>query len=165
MRKGMEKVLVSACLLGRRVRYDGDAKTVTSEILAQWQAEGRVVPVCPEVDAGLLTPRAPAEIIGGDGAGVLSGSAQVVDSSGEDLTQAFLEGASLALRLCRQHDIKVAVLTEYSPSCGSTQIYDGSFSGSKRSGAGVTATLLRRHGVLVFGQHEIVEAQRAVQAL
>ncbi|NIC04961.1 DUF523 domain-containing protein [Billgrantia bachuensis] len=161
----MEKVLVSACLLGKRVRYDGGAKTLSSEILEKWQAEGRVVSVCPEVDAGLPTPRAPAEIIAGDGAGVLAGSAQIVDRCGENLTEAFLKGASLALQLCRRHGIKVAVLTEHSPSCGSTQIYDGSFSGTKRPGAGVTATLLRRHDVRVYGQHEIAEAQRVLEGL
>lgn len=161
----MEKILVSACLLGRRVRYDGDAKTISSKILSQWQAEGRVVSVCPEVDAGLPTPRLPAEIIAGDGASVLAGSAQVVDHGGENLTEAFLRGASLALQLCQRYAIKVAVLTEHSPSCGSTHIYDGSFSGAKRPGAGVTAVLLRQHGVRVFGQHEIVEAQRVIRAL
>lgn len=161
----MEKVLVSACLLGRRVRYDGGAKSLASEILAQWQAEGRVISVCPEVDAGLPTPRAPAEIIAGDGGGVLAGSAQVVDRDGADLTEVFRQGASLALQLCREHDIQVAVLTEHSPSCGSTQIYDGSFSGEKRAGAGVTAALLRQHGVRVYGQHEIAEAKRVLEAL
>ncbi|MBW6390630.1 MULTISPECIES: DUF523 domain-containing protein [Halomonadaceae] len=161
----MEKVLVSACLLGRRVRYDGGAKSLASEILAQWQAEGRVVSVCPEVDAGLPTPRPPAEIIAGDGGGVLTGSAQVVDRDGTDLTEVFRQGASLALQLCREHDIKVAVLTEHSPSCGSTQIYDGSFSGVKRAGAGVTAALLRQHGVRVYGQHEIVDAWRTIKEL
>ncbi|MCE8021528.1 DUF523 domain-containing protein [Halomonas sp. MCCC 1A11036] len=161
----MEKVLVSACLLGRRVRYDGAAKSLVSEILAQWQAEGRVVAVCPEVDAGLPTPRAPAEIVTGDGHGVLAGSARVVDRCGVDLTRVFLKGASLALQLCRKHDIKVAVLTEHSPSCGSMQIYDGSFSGEKRAGAGVTSALLRQHGVQVFGQQDIVEAGRVVEAL
>lgn len=160
----MEKVLVSACLLGRRVRYDGEAKTLASAILARWQAEGRVVAVCPEVDAGLPTPRAPAEILGGTGAEVLAGVARVVDRRGESLTEAFMEGASLALRLCRRHDIKVAVLTEYSPSCGSASIYDGSFSGTQRPGAGVTTALLRRHGVRVFSQHQIVEANRALEA-
>ncbi|MCE8016613.1 DUF523 domain-containing protein [Halomonas sp. MCCC 1A17488] len=161
----MEKVLVSACLLGRRVRYDGGAKSLASEILAQWQAEGRVISVCPEVDAGLPTPRAPAEIIAGDGGGVLAGSAQVVDRGGVDLTEVFRQGASLALQLCRKHAIKVAVLTEYSPSCGSTQVYDGSFSGEKRAGAGVTAALLRQHGVQVFGQQDIAEAWRVIAAL
>lgn len=161
----MEKVLVSACLLGKRVRYDGNAKSSGSEILAQWQAEGRVVAVCPEVDAGLPTPRAPAEIIAGDGGGVLAGSAQVVDRHGENLTAAFLSGASLALQLCQRHDIKVAVLTEHSPSCGSSEIYDGSFSGTKRLGTGVTSALLLSHGVRVFSQYEIVEAQRAIQVL
>ncbi|MCE8039534.1 DUF523 domain-containing protein [Halomonas sp. MCCC 1A11062] len=161
----MEKVLVSACLLGKRVRYDGGAKSSGSEILAQWQAEGRVVAVCPEVDAGLPIPRAPAEIIAGDGAGVLTGSAQVVDRHGENLTAAFLSGASLTLQLCQRHDIKVAVLTEHSPSCGSTEIYDGSFAGTRILGAGVTAVLLRHHGVCVFNQHEIVEAQRVMDAL
>lgn len=161
----MERVLVSACLLGRRVRYDGGAKSLASEILAQWQAEGRIVAVCPEVDAGLPTPRAPAEIIAGDGGGVLAGSAQVVDRDGADLTEVFRQGASLALQLCREHAIKVAVLTEHSPSCGSTQIYDGSFSGEKRAGAGVTAALLRQHGVHVFGQQDIVEAWRFLETL
>ncbi|MFQ3786447.1 DUF523 domain-containing protein [Halomonas sp. A29] len=161
----MEKILVSACLLGKRVRYDGGAKMLSSEILSQWQAEGRVVLVCPEVDAGLPIPRPPAEIIAGDGGDVLAGSARIVDRSGENLTEAFLQGASLALQLCQRHDIKVAVLTEHSPSCGSTTIYDGSFSGVKRPGAGVTAASLRQHGVRVFSQHEIVEAQRVIQTL
>lgn len=161
----MEKVLISACLLGRRVRYDGDAKTLSSTILSQWQAEGRVVAVCPEVDAGLAIPRAPAEIIAGDGEDVLVGSGQVLDCHGENLTAAFLSGASLALQLCQRNDIKVAVLTEHSPSCGSTQIYDGSFSGAKRAGVGITAALLRQHGVCVFGQHQIAEAQRVIQTL
>lgn len=161
----MEKILVSACLLGKRVRYDGGAKTLSSEILSLWQAEGRVVPVCPEVDAGLPTPRPPAEIIAGDGGDVLAGSAQIIDRCGENLSAAFLQGASLALQLCRRHDIKVAVLTEHSPSCGSTSIYDGSFTGTKRVGAGVTAALLRQHGVRVFSQHEIIEAKRALEGL
>ncbi|UYG08308.1 DUF523 domain-containing protein [Halomonas sp. M4R1S46] len=161
----MEKVLVSACLLGWRVRYDGGAKTLASETLARWQAEGRVVAVCPEVDAGLPTPRAPAEIIGGDGADVLAGAARVVDPSGEHLTEAFVEGAALALRLCRRHAIRVAVLTEHSPSCGSTHIYDGSFSGTRQPGAGITTALLRQQGVQVFGQNDIAAADRALRAL
>lgn len=161
----MEKVLVSACLLGRRVRYDGGAKSLTSDILTRWQAEGRVVSVCPEVEAGLPTPRAAAEIIGGDGAGVLSDSARVVDSQGEHLSEAFVRGAYLALQRCRQHGIKVAVLTEHSPSCGSTDIYDGSFSGNRRPGVGVTTALLRQEGVRVYGQHDIAEADRILRAL
>lgn len=161
----MQKILVSACLLGDAVRYDANALTLSSAILERWLAEGRVVPVCPEVGAGLPTPRAPAEILGGDGRDVLAGAAEVVDRDGGVVTGAFVEGASLALRLCRRHGIRVAVLTEHSPSCGSSHIYDGAFSGTRIPGVGVTTALLRRHGVSVFSQHRLAEADRALLAL
>ena len=108
----MEKILVSSCLLGRRVRYDAGALPVSDRILEQWKTDGRIVPVCPEVDAGMSIPRAPAEISGGSGRDVLEGSAFVLDKTGQDVTGYFMTGASLALALCDQYDIKIAILTE-----------------------------------------------------
>ena len=88
----MEKILVSACLLGQRVRYDGGGFDPLQQLLA-WQAQGRLVVVCPEVAGGLPTPRSPAEIPGGQGALVLKGERPVRTDQGEDVTQAFVRGA------------------------------------------------------------------------
>jgi len=165
----MEKILVSACLLGRPVRYDGRHLAVKASLLdltlTRWQEEGRVISVCPEVDAGMSTPRAPAEISGGDALGVIAGSARVVNDEGDNLSAYFVEGASIALALCQKYNVKIALLTEFSPSCGSSAIYDGKFTDHKIPGAGVTATLLQQHGIKVFSQHELVEASKALQCL
>lgn len=153
----MEKILVSRCLLGQRVRYDGGAHGPFSE-LQRWQAEGRIVGVCPEVAGGLPTPRPPAEIRDGRGAAVLDGHLPVLTSDGQDVTAAFVEGASQALELVRKHAIRMAVLKARSPSCGNEQTYDGSFSGTRVDGEGVTAALLRRHGVKVFHEGQLDQA-------
>lgn len=160
------KVLVSACLLGQPVRYDGRASG-HPDLLQRWQAEGRVVPLCPEVAGGLPTPRPPAEIPGGQGGEVLDGAAQVLTVNGEDVSAAFLAGAqqALALALVRRHGIRVAVLKAGSPSCGNRLTYDGTFAGVKVPGQGVTTALLRREGVLVFSELELEEAQRTLAGL
>ena len=160
-RSELPKVLVSACLLGQPVRYDGRASG-HPDVLQAWQREGRVVPLCPEVAGGLPTPRPPAEIPGGQGGAVLDGDAQVVTIVGEDVSAAFLAGARLALELVRRHGIRVAVLKSGSPSCGNRLVYDGTFSGSKINGEGVTSALLRREGVRVFSELELEEAARAL---
>lgn len=157
----MRKVLVSRCLLGHRVRYDGGASGPFDQ-LQQWLDEGRVVPLCPEVAGGLPTPRAAAEIPGGQGADVLEGRAPVITTEGEDVSAQFLSGAHQALVLVQAHDIRTAVLKANSPSCGNLLTYDGTFSGVKVSGEGVTAALLRRHGVLVFSELELAEAAQAL---
>jgi uncharacterized protein YbbK (DUF523 family) len=159
----MEKILISACLLGKRVRYDGNALSVSENILEQWISEGRVVSICPEVDAGMNIPRSPAEIFEGDGYSVLAGTASVVDDIGIDVTDFFKKGAQLALELCKKHNVKVAILTENSPSCGSSAIYDGSFTSKKVEGIGVTAALLKKNGIEVFSQHDISRANHALQ--
>ena len=152
---------MSACLLGQPVRYDGRS-SVHPDLLQVWQREGRVVPLCPEVAGGLPTPRPPAEIPGGQGGAVLDGEARVVTVQGEDVSAEFLAGARLALELVRRHGIRVAVLKSGSPSCGNRQVYDGTFSGSKIDGEGVTSALLRREGVQVFSELELEEAARAL---
>ncbi|GIZ12501.1 DUF523 domain-containing protein [Pseudomonas sp. NCCP-436] len=153
----MEKILVSRCLLGQRVRYDGGTHGPFSE-LQRWQAEGRIVGLCPEVAGGLPTPRPPAEIRDGRGAAVLDGQLPVLTNDGQDVTAAFVEGASQALALVRQHNIRMAVLKARSPSCGNEQTYDGSFSGTRVEGEGVTAALLRRHGIKVFHEGQLDQA-------
>lgn len=158
----MEKILVSRCLLGHRVRYDAGASG-PFEQLQQWVDEGRVVPLCPEVAGGLPTPRAAAEIPGGQGAQVLDGQAAVMTTEGEDVSAQFLTGAYQALELVREHSIRIAVLKANSPSCGNLLTYDGTFGGVKVPGEGVTAALLKRHGVRVFSELELVEAAAALK--
>ncbi|WIE50308.1 DUF523 domain-containing protein [Pseudomonas sp. GM17] len=160
----MHKILVSRCLLGHRVRYDGAASGPFDQ-LARWQVEGRVVALCPEVAGGLPTPRAAAEIPGGQGGEVLDGLARVITTEGEDVSAEFLSGARQALELVREHGIRIAVLKANSPSCGNLLTYDGSFSGVKVSGEGVTAALLKRAGVQVFSELELAEAAAALAAL
>ena len=159
-----QKVLVSRCLLGHRVRYDGGASGPYGQ-LARWQDEGRIIALCPEVAGGLPTPRAPAEIPGGQGLDVLNGKAPVITSEGEDVTAAFMDGAQQALALVNRHGIRIAILKANSPSCGNVQTYDGSFSGVKVEGQGVTAALLAGAGVQVFSELQLDEAARALARL
>ncbi|NNJ18605.1 DUF523 domain-containing protein [Pseudomonas putida CSV86] len=164
MPSDLSRVLVSACLLGQPVRYDGRASG-HPDLLQTWQKQGRVVPLCPEVAGGLPTPRPPAEIPGGQGGAVLDGEVQVVTVLGEDVSAEFLAGARMALELVRRHGIRVAVLKAGSPSCGNRLVYEGTFSGNKVAGEGVTSALLRREGVLVFSELELEEAARALDSL
>ena len=148
----MKKILVSACLLGQSVRYDGQGKGLPDPCLARWQAQGRLVSVCPELAGGLPVPRAPAERQG----------ARVVTVQGEDVTAAFACGAQAALQLCQAHGIRLALLKEGSPSCGSQQIYDGTFAGQRVAGEGVTAALLRAHGIQVYAETQLAELALAL---
>lgn len=160
----MQKILVSRCLLGERVRYDGGSHGPFDR-LEIWRREGRLVPVCPEVAGGLPTPRPPAEIPGGQGYRVLDGEIGVLTLAGEDVGAAFRAGAEAALALVRGHGIRIAVLKARSPSCGNRENYDGSFSGRRVPGEGVTAALLRRHGVQVFSEEELEAAAAALADL
>ena len=152
----MEKILISACLLGQPVRYDGKIKPLRDDRLTVWKSQDRLVPFCPEVAGGLPIPRPPAEIQGhGGGKAVLTGAARVVDRTGRDVSEQFIKGAFLALEACRRHGIRTAILTDLSPSCGSTRIYNGQFNRETITGAGVTTALLRQHGIIVFSQYQI----------
>ncbi len=152
----MFKILTSMCLLGHPVRYNGSAKTMYHPTLERWKQEGRLVVLCPEIVAGLGIPRPPAEIeLAESGDAVLAGSARVLAQNGADMTDFFLTGARIALELAQKNDCRFALLTEGSPSCGSKEISDGTFSGSRHAGAGVTASLLRQNGIQVFSETEI----------
>jgi uncharacterized protein YbbK (DUF523 family) len=137
-----EPVLVSACLLGVRCRYD--ASTNPAADLVARLGGGRIVPVCPEQLGGLTTPRPPAHLEGGDGNAVLDGSARVVTDAGVDVTAQYLRGAREVARLARACGATRAILKERSPSCGCAMVH---CDGALQSGVGVTAALLRREGV------------------
>lgn len=141
-------ILVSACLAGRHCRYNGAA--CADRDIVRMVHNGAAVAVCPEELGGLTIPRPPAEIAdGADGGDVLDGRARVTDKGGRDVTANFVAGARLALVLARRAKATRAILKSGSPSCGVDGIYDGTFSGKIRAGNGVTAELLRRHGIEV----------------
>ncbi|TDH35765.1 DUF523 domain-containing protein [Pseudohoeflea suaedae] len=153
-----QRILVSACLLGHAVRYDGRSKPVSHQLLDRWMAEGRIVMLCPEMAAGLPVPRPPAEIEpGGLAADVLEGRARVMDSTGADVTGDFVAGADIALDLARRTGCRFALLTDGSPSCGSGTVYTGRFDGTRQDGEGVVASRLRGAGIAVFPESRIEE--------
>jgi len=145
-------LLVSACLLGLPCRYDGGS--CPASVLQRLAAQGRAIPICPEVAGGLPAPRPPAEIRGGDGGDVLDRRARVVREDGTDVSEAFIAGARAALHLARRCGATRAVLKAHSPSCGVGLIYDGTFSGQLTGGDGVTAALLRREGIAVATEED-----------
>lgn len=162
----MHRILVSSCLLGMPTRYDGGEQRCRDAIFDTWLREGRLVPLCPETAGGLPVPRPPAEIAGpGGGAAVVTGASPVVDVHGADVSAAFLAGARAALALVLSEGIRLAVLKERSPSCGVHHIYDGSFTGVRTAGAGVTTALLRQAGIAVFSEEQLEEAQRHLAEL
>ena len=161
---GLPRILVSACLLGQPVRYDGGHKAVQHPVLQDWLAQGLVISSCPEAAGGLPTPRPAAEIVvsppahGSAGMAVLQGQARVLGTDGADVSAAFRSGADQALALAREHGIRLAVLKQSSPSCGSLDIYDGSFGGRRIAGQGVTAALLSQAGIAIFDEQQWDEA-------
>ena len=133
-------VLISACLLGVPCRYDGKSKKCIDKI------DGvNFIPFCPESAGGLGTPRAPAEIIGD----------RVINKEGKDVTAEYLKGSVSALETALKYDCKIAVLKDRSPSCGTSGVYDGSFSGTVRDGMGITAKLLSDNRIAVIGENQI----------
>jgi len=139
--------LVSACLVGVNCNFEG--KNWLNPKLLEEFLKGDLFPVCPEVLGGLLVPRVPAEIQGGDGLDVLSGKAKVVNERGVDVTSQFVAGAAAALRIAQYVGAKEALLIEKSPSCGCGLIFDGTFSDKCVKGDGVTAALLKKNGIKV----------------
>lgn len=140
--------IVSACLIGEKCRYDGGA--CTDEELKKLFEQGKLKAVCPEVMAGLPTPRSPLEIVGGDGNDVLNGKARVISKDGKDVTEQFIKGAHMALKEAKLCGAKKAHLQSRSPSCGCGKIYDGNFSGVFKTGDGVTAALLKDNGIKII---------------
>lgn len=148
-------ILVSKCFCGFNCRYDG--KSNFKKYIYELYIRGQAIPDCPEQSGGLPCPRNPSEIINGTGTDVLCGKVNVISSSGENMTNQFIMGAEFTLKLCKKYNIKVAVLKSNSPSCGFGQIYDGTFSGTKIKGNGVTAELLYQNGIVIFNENNFIE--------
>lgn len=140
-------MLVSACLLGTPCRYDGKSKP--SALAQSLSDDYRVIPICPEGLGGLACPRTPSEQC------MVDGCMRVISSDGEDRTDAFSCGAHKAVLAAQNAHAKLAVLKAKSPSCGTEMIYDGTFSGTLVSGAGIAAKALTDAGVAVFSEYGI----------
>jgi uncharacterized protein YbbK (DUF523 family) len=164
-------ILISACLLGRHVKYNG-GHNLTSWLAAAYDPQF-FLPVCPEVLAGFSIPRPPVELQGGDGKQLLAlyesrerqdlGSygpedgPSVHNKQGLDITREFLREIPLLTELVRRHKITAAILKERSPSCGVAQIYDGSFSGVRISGQGVATAALSKAGVTCYSEETLTK--------
>ena len=134
------KILVSACLLGLACRYDG--KPSFNEDLFSLIKNHELVPVCPEQLGGLTTPRNPNEILDG----------KVLEKNGKDNSKPYIRGAKETLHIAKLLKCDFAILKERSPSCGSTMIYDGTFTSTKVPGNGITAQLLKENGFIVLSE-------------
>lgn len=152
-----KKILVSACLMGHNVRYNGTAKAHLQTVLLRWQEERRLVIFCPELAAGLPTPRLPVEIISATGYEVMQGNAKMLESTGNDVTSHYQLAAWLALQRAEEEGCVAALLTDGSPTCGVNHIYDGTFNGKTVPGMGVATTLLSQSGISVFSHSQIDE--------
>ena len=139
------RIAASACLAGRRCRYDGKAKP-SREILERIARGEEVLLFCPECLGGLATPREPSEIAG-TGKAVLEGKARVLGKDGSDRTAQFLAGAQAALAQLKEAGIKRVYLKSKSPSCGVGKIYDGTFTGKLICANGVAAELFLKNGL------------------
>ena len=160
----MKKVLVSGCLNGRPLRFNETTVEVESAIWDRWQSEGRLVSFCPELAAGFGVPRPPAEIVGTSASSVLKRRATVTEDNGTDVTEMFITGAEAAVERAITAGCVAAVLTDGSPSCGTTYIYDGGFSGGTTLGMGVTAQLLTDRGIAVFAETQIERADQFLRS-
>ena len=139
----MEKILISACLVGDNVKYNG-GNNLSPKIDALLE-KYELIPFCPEVEGGLSIPRTPAERKDG----------RVITQDGEDVSDAYMRGAELAFNICLYLKIKKVILKEKSPSCGSKIIYDGTFSHKEIPGMGVTAEYLKEKGIEVYSEDDI----------
>lgn len=146
-------ILVSGCLLGMNCRYNSLVNKDTKVV--NFLKDKNFIPICPEQQGGLSTPRLPSEIQNGTGCDVIDNKAQIKNTSNEDVTEEFLRGAYEVLKLTQLVDVEYAILKARSPSCGVGKIYDGTFSGKLRDGDGVCTSLLKRHNIKVITEEEL----------
>lgn len=151
------KILVSPCLIGIRTRWDESCDQIGE--LIEWVRSGQAVFMCPEQIGGLSTPREPSETEPGKTArDVLAGRAKVFSNTGKDLTREFKVGAERVLEFCQEMGVEVAILKADSPSCGSSNTYDGTFTGTIIPGKGITAELLEQNGIKVYNEKNYQKA-------
>ena len=146
--------MISACLLGIACTWNGDKRYANEQALRLLQTD-IVIPVCPEQLGGLPTPRPPQEIQGGSGEDVLDHEAKVINADKVDVTNQFIRGDEETLKIVRRLNLKEFIGKSGSPSCGCGHIHDGSFSGMMKAGNGVTAALLKRHGIRLVPEEDL----------
>ena len=151
--RGLAVILISACLAGLNVRYNGT--NCIDDRVQKLVLEKKAITVCPELMGDFSTPREPAEIVGGNGEDVLDGKASVIERSGRDVTELYIKGAYATLQKALEVGATQVVLKENSPSCGSAAIYNGEFNGMKIVGEGVTTALLRRNNIVVLSEEDV----------
>ena len=149
--KNKPKILISSCLLGENCKYNGgnNMGAISADTLAKLDQIYELIAVCPECMGGLTTPREPAEIC--------ANGRVITKFSGRDVTAEFILGAQICADIARENGCKIAILKERSPSCGSGEIYDGSFTARIVSGDGITAAALKKLGVRVVGESALAE--------
>ena len=158
--KKKEKILASACLLGERVRFDGQVLKISDERIFKWAKEKRFIPICPETMSGLMVPRVPCEIEPDKTAqDVIDGKAKIISQEGRDYTEDYLFGAQVCVNLAKRNNIRIAILKQRSPSCGTKQIHDGHFGSNLVDGMGVAALRLQQAGVNVFDETQLDEVE------
>jgi uncharacterized protein YbbK (DUF523 family) len=146
-------ILVSACLIGINCKYNGYNNK--NEKVIQYLKDKQFIIACPEQLGGMSTPREPSEIIELDTKDVIKGQTSVINNKMLDVTNKFKEGAKETLKIANIYNCKEAILKDGSPSCGSTYIYDGTFSSKKIDGVGVTTALLINNGIKVISEKEL----------
>ncbi len=142
-------IMISACLIGVRCRYDGNE--VPNEDLVELFKQGRAIPICPEVLGGLDIPRASCEMVQREGV------RSILNQKGEDCTAQFNEGARISTEIALAAGVKHAILKSKSPSCGCGKIYDGTFSKCLIDGNGVTAEAFMANGIKVWNEENYIE--------
>lgn len=165
MKQKRMKVLVSGCLGGAKIRYNASGVDVNHAIWRRWEKENRLHHFCPELAAGLPVPRPAAEIFEGTAADVLDGKAKVMEDTGADATESYVRGALLAVKEALDQGVAAAVLTDGSPSCGSTFQYSGYFDGETKPGNGVLAEALLRAGIKVFPHTDLEAADEYLRSI
>ena len=141
----MAKILVSACLLGYPVRYDGQSKIVDK--IVELAKDNILIPICPEILGGLPTPRIKSEIKGD----------RVIRYDGKDVTDNYLIGANIALNIAKLNNVDYCILKSKSPSCGKELIYDGNFNGTLIDGDGITCKILKENGFIVYSEEDMID--------
>ncbi|MBR3890898.1 MAG: DUF523 domain-containing protein [Bacilli bacterium] len=138
----MEKVIVSACLIGENCKYNGGNNK--REKIIEYLKDKEVILVCPEVMGGMSTPRLKSEIKDG----------KVISEKGDDVTDYFVRGATIALKKSLESGAKIAILKEKSPSCGTKFIYNGEFNGTLIKGSGVFSSLISQKGIKILTEED-----------
>ena len=149
------KVLISACLLGDNVKYSGGNNLTPELVILLEKYNVDIVKVCPECFAGLPIPRVPSEIK----------EDKVYSKDGRDITEEFLVGAEKISKIAKEKKVDFAILKERSPSCGSSYIYDGSFSGKVIQGQGLTVRKLNEENIVIFSEENLEEIEKYLQEL